>query len=187
MSNNHDDKPNYKHIKALVRDLHTIKNVARPDQLVSVNVTDTVTATAIATSTSITKTNANHIQRLHSMTSPPCKGVLSIPQQLIVQQFNSLHTACNHMLDDTFIEEEDDASDTNTSSLDVPLTSIISTTLACSKRSKEILDNDTNHFSIPSVVVTDITEPLDLISSTQRRFSQLYSGLRRLSTSNTVG
>lgn len=44
-----------------------------------------------------------------------------------------------------------------------------------------------SNFSIPSVVVIDVNEPLDLLQSTQRRFSQLYSGLRRLSTSHTVG
>lgn len=40
--------------------------------------------------------------------------------------------------------------------------------------------------NIPSVVITDANEHEDLFSSTQRRFSQLYSGLRRFSTSHTV-
>lgn len=40
--------------------------------------------------------------------------------------------------------------------------------------------------SIPSVIVTGANENLDLLTSTQRRFSQLYSGLRRFSTSHTV-
>lgn len=40
--------------------------------------------------------------------------------------------------------------------------------------------------NIPSVIITDANEHVDLLSSTQRRFSQLYSGLRRFSTSHTV-
>lgn len=178
MSNNHDEKPNYQHIKALVRDLHTIKNVARPDQLAT-----TITTTTTTTTTSTT--NANHVPRLHSMASMPFKSVL-VPPKLIAHQFHSMHTACN-VLDDTFIEEDDDASDTNTSSLDAPLTSIITAAHPANKRSKEN-GHDINYtIAIPSVVVTDLNEPLDLITSTQRRFSQLYSGLRRFSTSNTVG
>lgn len=44
-----------------------------------------------------------------------------------------------------------------------------------------------NHsLNIPSVVVTGASEHIDLLASTQRRFSQLYSGLRRFSTSHTV-
>lgn len=41
-------------------------------------------------------------------------------------------------------------------------------------------------FNVPSLVVTGPVEPIDIISSTQRRFSQLYSGLRRFSVSHTV-
>lgn len=161
MPNNHDDITNYQHIKTLVRDLHTIKNVARPEQLANI-------------------TNAKNVHQMHSMTSTPS---VSLPQKLTVHQFKSLPSACTVLLDDTFIEEEDEASDTNTSSMDVPLTTAAHPTHH--QRIKEN-GNDVN-FSIPSVVVTDINEPLDLITSTQRRFSQLYSGLRRLSTSNTVG
>lgn len=47
--------------------------------------------------------------------------------------------------------------------------------------------NDIHGIPLPAVMVNDVVEPLDLISTTQRRFSQLYLGLRRLSTSNTVG
>lgn len=43
------------------------------------------------------------------------------------------------------------------------------------------------HLEIPSLIITDVNGPQDLLASTQRRFSQLYSGLRRLSTSHTVG
>lgn len=69
---------------------------------------------------------------------------------------------------------EDDASDTNTSSLDLSVS-------APSKKSPD------SAMTIPSLVVTDVNEPLDLLTTTQRRFSQLYSGLRRLSASHTVG
>lgn len=40
--------------------------------------------------------------------------------------------------------------------------------------------------NVPSVVITGVHEHVDILSSTQRRFSQLYSGLRRFSASHTV-
>lgn len=44
-----------------------------------------------------------------------------------------------------------------------------------------------NHsLNIPSVVVTGANDPTDLLTTTQRRFSQLYLGLRRFSMSHTV-
>lgn len=161
MPNKHDDTTNYQHIRTLVRDLHTTKNVARPEQLANFM-------------------NAKNVHQMHSMTSTPS---VTLPQKLIAHQFKSLQNACTVMLDDTFIEEEDETSDTNTSSMDVPLT-----TAAHPTHRQHIKENGNDvNFNIPSVIVTDINEPLDLITSTQRRFSQLYSGLRRLSTSNTVG
>lgn len=43
-----------------------------------------------------------------------------------------------------------------------------------------------NSLNVPSVVVTGVNEHTDLLTSTQRRFSQLYSGIRRFSASHTV-
>lgn len=146
MPNPQEDTQNYEHIRALVRDLHITRNIARPEHLVE--------------------------------TSTSCKNV-SIAQKLIVHQLNALNGPCKATVDHSnFFIEDDDAS-TNTSSLDLSLT------LPNNKRTKGT-SIDTN-FSIPSVVITDVNEPLDLITSTQRRFSQLYSGLRRFSTSHTVG
>lgn len=162
MPNNHEDATNYDHVKALVRDLHTTRNDARPEQL----------ATAYVQ-------NIQNLQQMRPLKTTSYSNV-SLPQKLAVHQFKSMHNVCTAMFDDTFIEEEDDASDRNN---DVPFTT--ATQQIYRQRNKEN-GNDIN-ITVPSVVVTDVHEPLDLIQSTQRRFSQLYSGLRRLSTSNTVG
>lgn len=60
-------------------------------------------------------------------------------------------------------------------------------TLRQNKKSPQPFHHRSNHsLNIPSVVVTGANEHTDLLTSTQRRFSQLYSGLRRFSTSHTV-
>lgn len=163
-----EDTPSYDHIKALVRDLHMTRNVARPEQLVSIN----------------SGHHQNHHSHPRTVKSTPCKSV-SIAQKLIVHQLNPLNGPSRATIEENaiFIEEdeemaEDETSDTNTSSLDISICN--------NKRGKGGTMVDPN-FTIPSVVITDITEPADLITSTQRRFSQLYSGLRRFSTSHTVG
>lgn len=56
------------------------------------------------------------------------------------------------------------------------------------QRHQTPIHHRSNHsLNIPSVVVTGANEHTDLLTTTQRRFSQLYSGLRRFSTSHTVG
>lgn len=55
------------------------------------------------------------------------------------------------------------------------------------QRHQSPIHHRSNHsLNIPSVVVTGANEHTDLLTTTQRRFSQLYSGLRRFSTSHTV-
>ncbi|XP_031633089.1 kinase D-interacting substrate of 220 kDa isoform X3 [Contarinia nasturtii] len=172
-----EDSQNYKHIKALVRDLHMTRNVARPEQLVSINSANNV---------------YHHNNHSHPRTvkSTPCKNV-SIAQKLIIHQLNTLNGPSRATIEENavFIEEdeemeedEEEASDTNTSSLDISLSSPPNT----NKRNKCGTTTHDPNYTIPSVVVTDINEPVDLITSTQRRFSQLYSGLRRFSTSHTT-
>lgn len=164
MPNNHEEKPNYNHIKALVRDMHMTRNVARPENACV--------------------QNGNKVHQLPSKASlAPCKTISNahkLARQL--STFSVPHTV-NFDENAVFIEE-DDASDTNTSSLDLSQSAP-----TCDKRDalhKGMATPDSN-FAIPSVVITDLNESMDLITSTQRRFSQLYSGLRRLSTSHTVG
>lgn len=151
MSRNHENASNYLHIKALVRDLHTTRNVARPHH--SENPT------------------ANDVQQVNSVTS--------VAQKLLTHHPNLINERCIEIFDDNDIFVDDDTtSDTNTSSLDL---SLRSPAFLGNKRS----DGNTN-MPVPSVIITDVNESLDLITTTQRRFSQLYSGLRRLSGSHTV-
>lgn len=157
-----EDTPNYEHIKALLRDLHITRNVSRPE----------VESNA--------KT-ANNVHQIYQH-SASCKRIPTA-QKLIVQQMSTMNGPRPATIENCrFYIEEDDASDTYTSSLDI---SVSSTPHPFNKRTKATtLDSN---FTIPSVVITDVNEPLDLITCTQRRFSQLYSGLRRFSTSHTVG
>lgn len=160
---------NYEHIKALVRDLHYTQNVSRPEHLVN--------------------SSGNNVKHHHVS---PCKSV-SHAQKLIVHQLHPNENGpCRAIIENSefYIGEEDETSDTNTSSLDI---SIVSPSNQCnSKRHNHFNTKGINNtldanFTIPSLVITDVNEPVDLITSTQRRFSQLYSGLRRFSTSHTVG
>lgn len=157
-----EETPNYEHIKALLRDLHITRNVSRPDDESNVK-------------------PANNVHPMHQH-SASCKST-PIAQKLIVQQMSTVNGPRRATIEHCqFYIEDDDASDTNTSSLDI---SVSSTPHLFNKRTKATtLDPN---YTIPSVVITDVNEPLDLLTSTQRRFSQLYSGLRRFSTSHTVG
>lgn len=155
-----DDAQNYEHIKALVRDLHMTRNVARPEN----------------------DSSAQSTHLIHQRSSS-CKNI-PIAQKLTVQHMSILNGRPHKAkIEDCkfYIQDDDDASDTNTSSMNVSVSSIPN---PCNRRVKGVTLDGT--FTIPSVVITDVTEPLDLITSTQRRFSQLYSGLRRFSTSHTV-
>lgn len=177
MSNGQDES--YEHIKVLVRDLHITRNVARPEHLDNPSGDPDRSHAAASTVSMQPMTACEHV---------------SLAQKLIVHQLCPSANGPRRATIDTtdfYIEEEDETSDTNTSSLDMsPMTP---TSMQCAKRiqnghysgkGSNTLDGN---LSIPSVVITDVNEPVDLITSTQRRFSQLYSGLRRFSTSYTVG
>lgn len=164
---------NYEHIKALVRDLHYTQNVSRPEHLVN--------------------SSGNHVKHHHHASA--CKNVknVSLAQKLIVHQLHPNENGpCHAIIENSefYIGEEDETSDTNTSSLDI---SIVSPSNQSNSKHhnhfnvKGINNTLDANFTIPSLVITDVNEPVDLITSTQRRFSQLYSGLRRFSTSHTVG
>lgn len=174
MSNNHNRLPNYQHIGTLVRDLHTAKNIAQPEKCLN--------------------PNANHPNKPLLMTTNPCQSTISNAHhhhhhhKLMVHKLSPVHpppSLCMIIDEEEFVsadvvESPNDVNTKTTGPLDVSLR------LPHTNTSKGI-GNDVNCTSIPSVMVNDVNEPLDLISTTHRRFSQLYSGLRRLSTSNTVG
>lgn len=158
---------NYQHIKTLVSDLHTAKNHAHPEQLL------------------LNSPDANNPKKSLLMKMHPCQSPVSNSHhKLMVHQLSSVHPPPPLCM---IVDDEDRANDRNinttTNSVTLRLPSICGNT----KTSKGIA-NDVNCTSIvPTVMLNDVHEPLDLISTTQRRFSQLYLGLRRFSTSNTVG
>lgn len=153
-----NNNPNeYQYIKALVRGLHIPKNVARPD------------------------------------------GSLLYPDR----GCNDEPDTTSATDDDDELDEEDDrlstvnevtttssrrSSDLRLSKSELNrLRKQHKQTLRLNKKSAQPAHHRSNHsLNIPSVVVTSANEHTDLLTSTQRRFSQLYSGLRRFSTSHTV-
>lgn len=175
MSNNPNHMPNYQHIETLVRDLHTAKNIAQPEKILHLN--------------------ANHPNKPVLMTTNPCQSIVSnAHHRLRVHKLSPVHpppTLGMIIDEEEFVGADDRVDGTNNMKsdtnhpLDVPLTHQFGNT---SITTPKCIGNDVNCTTIiPSVMVNDVNEPLDLISTTQRRFSQLYLGLRRLSTSNTVG
>lgn len=135
MSGGDENKTNYEHIKALVRDIHVTKNVARPDQLINSTLINNHNDTSSGRSTSRSQ-------------SPMRQQWLPIELDRTMTGITILDAADKHATHQNHMDE--------------------------------------SNLIVPSVIITDSTEPLDLFQSTQRRFSQLYSGLRRLSTSHTV-
>lgn len=160
--NNDDDDnnvPNYKHIKALVRDLHMTKNVSRP------------TSNNIHL---ISSTNPSNVRFV--------KNGLESKRKLVHQL--ELRTSSDAEEDESYTEEDEgDTHNKNALFLEpwTPANHKLSATIFQHRQ-----QNDA-HLEIPSLIITDVNGPQDLLTSTQRRFSQLYSGLRRLSTSHTVG
>lgn len=177
--------PNYQHIGSLIRDLHTARNVAQPENF--------------------PHPNANHPNKPVIMTTNHCRSVISdAHHRLRIHHLSPVHPPPTLGM---IIDEEEFASSDVVEATNVMNTKAntnhppdVSLGLPLSNHSGKNLKsigNDVNCSTpttpitpispIPSVMVNDVNEPLDLISTTQRRFSQLYSGLRRLSTSNTVG
>lgn len=145
MSGGDENQTDYKHIKALVRDIHVTKNVARPNQLIDITLIN----------------NHNETSNVHIATEH-----IQLPmQQRLLAAASAASIATSEL----------DQSIASASSCD-----------AADKYPAHKAYLDESGLLVPSVIITDATEPLDLFHSTQRRFSQLYSGLRRLSTSHTV-
>lgn len=180
--------PQYQHIESLIRDLHTARNIAQPENF--------------------PLANANHPNKPVLVTTNPCQSVFSnthhAHHRLLVHQLSPVHPppTLSMIIDEeefvsSDIVEVANAMNTTTNTNHHPDVSLRFPLNNNSSNNPKSIGNDV-HFStpttpispispIPSVMVNDVTEPLDLIATTQRRFSQLYSGLRRLSTSNTVG
>lgn len=165
MSNNNPNE--YEYIKALVRGLHIPKNVARPDgALLSPHPT--------------------------SRSSYPLNPNSDTPEQDTTSATD----------DEEEEEEEEDrlpsldeanASGRRGSGMKITYNELSrlrkqhKQTLRHNRKGQQPSHHRSNHsLNIPSVIVTGANEQTDLLTSTQRRFSQLYSGLRRFSTSHTV-
>lgn len=137
----------YTSVKALIRDLHTIRNVSRPDE---------------------------HKQ-------PPSAAIQSMSdaEKLLFNRFDD--SPRQSSASDIGSYNEGDAI---SRSCDV----VGGKHLVVMKgHALPTYHHHSNYsLNIPSVIVTDANEHADLFSSTQRRFSQLYSGLRRFSVSHTV-
>lgn len=182
MSNNPHHMPQYQHIETLVRDLHTAKTSAQPNNFHPANANQSNTPVSIAANPypSVLTNNhhAHHRMMVHQLSPvhpPPTLSMIIDEEEFvstdIVEVTNVMNAKAN-------INHPSD----------------VSMRLPVHKNLKTVGDDDINSSipttpitPLPSVMVNDIIEPLDLISTTQRRFSQLYSGLRRLSTSSTVG
>lgn len=158
-SNNNEQNTNYEHIKALVRDIHMTKNVALPDKFIDKTLNGRQHHHSKASASSSKSNILNDNNKNHNKQSET--------HRLLIQKLDKLSLPSD--------ADDDDSS------------SSISYALDTDKRHHAKEHFAESNFHIPSVVVTDVNEPLDLLQSTQRRFSQLYSGLRRLSTSHTVG
>lgn len=154
-NNNNNNVTNYKHIKALVRDLHMTKNVPRPRS----NNTQLIPST-----------NSSNVQLVQN-------GFES--KRKLVHQLE-LRTSSDAEEDESYTDEGDTH---NKNALDIWTSTNHKLSAAVFQHRRQ---NDV-HLEIPSLIITDVNGPQDLLASTQRRFSQLYSGLRRLSTSHTVG
>lgn len=166
MSNNHNRNiSNYQHIGTLIRDLHTAKNIAHPETIVS--------------------PDANDLNKSLQIKTPhPHPAYRSAHHKLMVHHLSLGHPSSQQcmVIEEEELDSTEDVEDTHNMDDSLKLSSNHGTT-----KIPKLIHNDVNCTTIPTVMVNDGNEPLDLISTTQRRFSQLYLGLRRLSTSNTVG
>lgn len=158
MSGGDSGNDNYQHIKALVRDIHVTRNVARPNPFDSQPQTLCVTPNETLGVTHRQLHDADHI-----------RSTMEKRSLTLMTNTNTNSSTCHRSAstNDTDRISNGDTVDAHT------------------------IDKNKSHsdeciLNVPSVIITDATEPLDLFHSTQRRFSQLYSGLRRLSTSHTV-
>lgn len=160
-NNNNNIAPphDYEFVKTLVRDLHMTRNVSRPDEF---NRSTTNKATRAA---------------IH----------MSDAEKLLFNRLddNNCQSSVSD-IDDSYNNEGDDIS-RSSDKRDIAKSQLALTNNDILKKNASSTHHQSNcSLNIPSVVITDANEHIDLFSSTQRRFSQLYSGLRRFSTSHTV-
>lgn len=147
----------YEFVKTLVRNLHMTKNVSRPD-------------------------DHNH------NTSRPAAIHKSVAEELMFNRLDgiNLHSSVSD-IDDSYNEGDDVGRLGEHKYGDRAHGRGQPNTHDLSKKYASPTHHQSNcSLNIPSVVITDANEHEDLFASTQRRFSQLYSGLRRFSTSHTV-
>lgn len=162
MSNNSNTSNEYNIIRTLIRDLHITRNVSRP----------------ITSSTSLSP-NGKLLNKQKSIKKANKSSRIFRKSYRTTSTIDEDDT--NEDDDEDEISERDEG-DEGRRSHSVPIFKTI--------KDKPIDKLTTHHssasFNVPSVVITSPNEPIDIISSTQRRFSQLYSGLRRFSVSHTV-
>lgn len=149
----------YEFVQTLVRDLHTTRNVSRSDD------------------TKSRKKKSASVAPNH----------MSEAEKLLFNRLddnNQLSSVSD--LDDSYNEGDDLSRSVNLNRINGKRSQPHANDILKKVASSTHHHQSNCSLNIPSVVITDANEHVDLFSSTQRRFSQLYSGLRRLSTSHTV-
>lgn len=162
----HHPMSKYEHIESLIHGLHTAKNIAQPEQNFNPNQSH---------SHPYRSNVSNHSSQLKHMPPLSTSSSSSAPSPLAM------------IIDEDEFLAADDVKHTTVMGSHTPNPSSLTARRHTHTGAPKGMANDISGISIPAVMVNDVIEPLDLISTTQRRFSQLYLGLRRLSTSNTVG
>lgn len=160
-SNSNNGPPHeFEFVKTLVRDLHMTRNVARPDE-----------------DKRLTKKNASDAG-IH----------LSVAEKLLFNRLdgNSQQSSVSD-IESAYNEGDNISRSSGNRDIDLINGKRLPHVDDLLKKSAPSTHHQSNcSLNIPSVIITDANEHADLFSSTQRRFSQLYSGLRRFSTSHTV-
>lgn len=147
----------YEFVKTLVRDLHMTRNVSRPDEF------------------------------NHHTTNNATRAAIHMPdaETLLFNRLDDNNRQSSVSDIDDSYNEGDDIS-RSSENRDIAKRQLALTNDILKKNASSAHHQSNCSLNIPSVVITDANEHIDLFSSTQRRFSQLYSGLRRFSTSHTV-
>lgn len=147
----------YEFVKTLVRDLHITKNVSRPDG------------------------HKRHATNIYTNNNKSRAAIhMSDAEKLLLNQLDDNNRQSSVSDIEELYNEGDDVGRSNESKRKIHNNELLKKNVSSSHHQSNCSLN------IPSVVITDANEHIDLFSSTQRRFSQLYSGLRRFSTSHTV-
>lgn len=160
-SNSNNGPPHeFEFVKTLVRDLHMTRNVARPDE-----------------------------DQRHMKKNASDAGIhLTAAEKLLFNRLDAnSHQSSVSDMEDSYNEGDNISRSSGNRDIDLVHGKRLPHASDFLKKSVPSTHHQSNcSLNIPSVVITDANEHVDLFSSTQRRFSQLYSGLRRFSTSHTV-